>query len=416
GPATLNALYSDADTRVLQNPSIRATDGQRATMKIGSKIPIATGSYNAGVSTGVASIGVQTQFTYIDIGVNIDMTPTVHFDREVTLKMKIEVLSQINTVTISGVQEPVIGQRTSEQVITLKDGEPSLLAGIITKSDSLNINGTPGLGEIPFFKYFFTSRDKINDKTEIVFIIIPHIVRESVLTRVNTRAIDTGTGQSIELRRNAAMEDASEAINPIVKPRTGPATSAANAASAMAQQLSQQAQPLTPPPANQPGTQPAAQQPAAQQPGTQQPAPANVPGGGPPVSFTVVPPASNQAVGSTFQVAVMLGNGRDIFSVPLQLKFNPAVLQLVNVDTGDLLSRDGQLASLVHREDNGLVAISTTRPPNASGVNGQGSLCTLTFKAVAAGDSDLTLVKVGALNSKQANLPAVGSQAVVHVK
>jgi general secretion pathway protein D len=409
GPATLNALYSDADTRVLQNPSIRATDGQRATMKIGSKIPIATGSYNAGVSTGVASIGVQTQFTYIDIGVNIDMTPTVHFDREVTLKMKIEVLSQINTVTISGVQEPVIGQRTSEQVITLKDGEPSLLAGIITKSDSLNINGTPGIGEIPFFKYFFTSRDKINDKTEIVFIIIPHIVRESILTHINTRAIDTGTGQSIELRRNAAMQDASEAINAMAKPRAAQATSAANAASAMAQQLNQQAQPLTPPPANQPPNQPAIQQPA-----TQQPAPANAPGG--PVSFTVVPPASNQAVGSTFQVAVMLGNGRDISSVPLQLKFNPAVLQLVNVDTGDLLSRDGQLASLVHREDNGLVAISTTRPPNAAGVNGQGSLCTLTFKAIAAGDSDLTLVKVGAINSKQANLPAVGSQAVVHVK
>jgi general secretion pathway protein D len=417
GPATLNALYSDADTRVLQNPSIRATDGQRATMKIGSKIPIATGSYNAGVSTGVASIGVQTQFTYIDIGVNIDMTPTVHNDREVTLKMKIEVLSQINTVTISGVQEPVIGQRSSEQVITLKDGEPSLLAGIITKSDSLNINGTPGLGEIPFFKYFFTSRDKINDKTEIVFIMIPHIVRESVLSRINTRAIDTGTGQSIELRRNALMEDASEAINPIVKPRTGTATSAANAASAMARQLSQQAQPLTPPPANQPaGTQqPGTQQPSTQQPGTQPAAPASVPAG-PPVSFTVVPPASNQPVGSTFQVAVMLGNGRDIFSVPLQMKFNPAVLQLVNVDSGDLLSRDGQLASLVHREDNGLVAIAATRPPNATGVNGQGSLCTLTFKAIAAGDSDLTLVKVGALNSKQANLPAVGSQAVVHVK
>jgi len=425
-PATVNALFSDADTRVLQNPSIRATDGQRATMKIGSKIPIATGSYNAGVSTGVASIGVQTQFTYIDIGVNIDMTPTVHFDREITLKMKIEVLSHISDVTISNVTEPVIGQRSSEQVITLKDGEPSLLAGIITKSDSLNINGTPGIGELPFFKYFFTSRDKINDKTEIVFIIIPHIVRESVLTRTNTRAIDTGTGQSIELRRNAAMEDASEAINSIAKPRTGQATSAANAASAMAQQLSQQAQPLTPPPANQPGAQqpgaqqpgtqpPGTQQPGTQQPGTQSPAPATVPGG-PPVSFTVVPPTSNQTVGSTFQVAVMLGNGRDIFSVPLQLKFNPAVLQLVNVDSGDLLSRDGQLASLVHREDNGLVAISTTRPPNAAGVNGQGSLCTLTFKAIAAGDTDLTLVKVGALNSKQANLPAVGSQAVVHVK
>jgi general secretion pathway protein D len=402
GGGTLNALLSDADTRILQNPSIRATDGQPATLKIGQRIPIATGSYNAGVSTGVASIGVQTQFTYIDVGVTISMTPTVHYDREVTLKLKIEVSSEANSVTISGVTEPIIAQNVTEQVIQLKDGEPSLLAGLITKSDSLNINGTPGIGELPLLKYFFTSRDKTVQKNEIVFLLIPHIVRESVLTRMNTRAIDTGTGASIELRRDASLGDASAGFaNPIVKPRpTGPATSAANAASAMVQQLSQQAQPPTQPPAP-----PAANQPAAAQTPT-----------GPPISFTVVPPNSNQSVGSTFQVGVMLGNARDVFSVPLQMKFNPAVLQLVNVDSGDVLSRDGQVVSLVHREDNGLVAVSTSRPPNAAGVSGQGSLCTFTFKAIAAGDSDLTLIKVGALNSAQANLPAVGSQAVVHVK
>jgi general secretion pathway protein D len=376
-------------------------------MRIGQKIPIATGSYNAGVSTGVASIGVQTQFTYLDIGVNIDMTPTVHYDREITLKMKIEVLSHASDVTISGVTEPIIGQRSSEQVITLKDGEPSLLSGIITKQDSLNISGTPGVGELPLLKYFFTSRDKINDKTEIVFIIIPHIVRESVLTRANTRAIDTGTGQSIELRHDAdAITSAALDPNYIKAhaPRIQP-TSAANAANAMVQQLSQQAQPIAAPPTNQPPT-----------PSTNQPQTANAAATAGAVNFTVVPPSSNQAVGSTFQVAVLLGNGHDVYSVPLQMKFNPAVLQLVNVDSGDYLSRDGQTVSLVHREDNGLVAISTSRPPNAPGVTGQGSLCTLTFKAIAAGDSDLTLVKVGALNSAQANLPAVGSQAVVHVK
>ncbi len=402
-PATVNLLLNDTDTRILQNPSIRATDGQHALLKIGQRIPIATGSYNAGVSTGVASIGVQTQFTYIDVGVNIDLTPTVHYDRQVTLKLKIEVTSQASTVTISGVQEPIIGQRSTDQVIQLMDGEPSLLAGIITKQDSLNINGTPGLGELPLLKYFFASRATDHQKDEIVFLLIPHIVRESVLTRMNTRAIDTGTGQSIELRHDASLADSSsERVNPIAKPRTtGPATSAANAASAMVQQLSQQAQPMTPPATNQPAAVPATQ----------------TPGSGPPVSFTVVPQDSNQSVGSTFQVAVMVGNAHDIFSVPLQMKFDPAVLQLVNVDSGDFLSRDGQVTSISHRDDGaGLVAIATERPPNTAGVNGQGSICTLTFKAIAAGDSNLTLVKVGAHNSAQANLPAVGSQAVVHVK
>ena len=113
----------------------------------------------------------------------------------------------------------------------------------------------------------------------------------------------------------------------------------------------------------------------------------------------------------------MLGNGRDIYSVPLQMQFNPKVLQLVNVDTGNFLGRDGQAVALAHRDDgNGLVTISTSRPPNVAGVNGQGNLCTLTFKAIAAGDSNLALIKVGARNSAQANLPAVGSEAVVHVK
>jgi general secretion pathway protein D len=416
---TVNALLTDSNTRILQNPSIRATDGQRATLKIGQKIPIATGSYNAGVSTGVASIGVQTQFTYIDVGVNIDMTPTVHYDHEVTLKLKVEISNQANTVTISGVSEPIIGQRVVEQTIQLKDGEPSLLSGIITTSDALNISGTPGIGELPILKYFFTSRDKLASKDEIVFLLIPHIVRESVLTRTNTRAIDTGTGQSIELRRDPnAADRGSDGANPLYpKPKIGQATTAANAANAMVQQLSQQAQPVQPP-ANSAAAAATAANGAMQQLNqqAQPPSPAAT-AGGPPISFAVAPADSNQSVGSTFQVAVMLNNGKDVFSVPLQLQFNSAVLQLVNVDAGDFLGRDGQATSIVHRDDgNGLVAISTNRPPNAAGVTGSGSLCTLTFKAIAPGNANLSLVKVGALNSAQANLPAVGSQAVVHVK
>ena len=88
-----------------------------------------------------------------------------------------------------------------EQVIQLKDSEPSILAGILTKQDNLNVSGTPGLGEIPFFKFFFSSRSKEVQQDEIVFLLIPHIVRESVLTRINMAAIDTGTSGSIELRR-----------------------------------------------------------------------------------------------------------------------------------------------------------------------------------------------------------------------
>ena len=199
---TVNALLTDSDTRILQNPKIRATDGQKASLKIGTRVPIATGSYNAGVSTGIASIGVQTQFTYIDVGVNIDLTPTVHYDHQVTLKMKVDVSAVQGNVTISNVTEPIIGQNVAEQTIQLREGEPSILAGMVQKQDLKNVSGTPGLGEIPLIKYFFSSQNKEAQQSEIVFLLIPHIVRESVLTRMNTRAIDTGSGQSIELRHD----------------------------------------------------------------------------------------------------------------------------------------------------------------------------------------------------------------------
>ncbi len=356
-------------------------------MKIGQKIPVATGSYNAGVSTGVASIGVQTQFTYLDVGVNIDMTPTVHYDREVTLKMKIEVLSQASSVTISGVTEPIIGQRSSEQIITLKDGEPSLLAGIITKQDSLNINGTPGLGEIPLLKYFFTSRDKNQRQDEIVFLLIPHIVRESVLTRMNTRAIDTGTGQSIELRRDASASQDSE---------RAPSTPTSSPAPRPAHNRRQRR--LRHGPAAQPAGPATPLRPPDQARRLQQPQLRllqHVPGG--PAhqlhrrSAQLQPDRRQHLPGSRHARQ----RTRRLLRAPPD-----------EVQPGRPPARQRRLrrlpqprrpaASLVHREDNGLVAISTTRPPNAAGVSGQGSLCTLTFKAIAAGDSDLTLVKVGA--------------------
>lgn len=405
---TLDALLSDTDTRILQNPRIRATDGQKASLKIGSRIPIATGSYNAGVATGVASIGVQTQFTYIDVGVNIDMTPTVHYDHQVGLKMHMEVSSQQSQVTISGVVEPVIGQNVVEQTIQLKEGEPSILAGLVSREEDRGLNGTPGLSEIPFFKYFFASNSKEVKDNEIIFLLIPHIVRDPIITRLNRRAIDTGTSTSFELRRDPTLSNQDEDLLPRRPAAAGQQTTAANAASAAAQEMLQQTQPPKPPA---PGT---TTPPAATPPGATQP---QAPPGGTPISLSVAPPPGVQSVGSTFQVTVNAAAARDLFSVPMQLQFNPAVLQLVNVDAGTLLSRDGQPVSIVHRDEgNGLVTISTSRPPNVQGVSGQGSVATLTFKAVAPGDSNLALTKVGARSSTQANLPAVGSQSVVHVK
>jgi general secretion pathway protein D len=400
---TLNALLSDSDTRVLQNPRIRASDGAHSTLKIGEKIPVATGSYSAGAAVTTASLGVQTQFTYLDVGVNIDITPTVHYDREISMKVKVEVSSQNGSVTISGVTEPIIAQKVSEQVIQLHDGEPSLLSGLVQKQDTKSVSGTPGLGELPFLKYFFSSQDKVTQSDELVFLVIPHIVRESVLTDENTRQIYTGTSQAVELLRGTPAPRAA-ARAPYSVPLQD--TSAANAASAMIGKIAADARPLPPPGAGAAAIM------------SPQPAAGTVPGS--PVRFAVVPPVATQPVGGTFQIAVTATNAHDLYSVPMQLQFDPKVLQLVNVDDNGmqgLLGRDGQAVALVHRDEgNGTVTVSASRPPNTSGVEGQGTICTLTFKAIGPGDTTVSLVRAGAKDSRQASLPTVSAPAMVHVK
>ena len=404
---TVNALLTDADTRILQNPRIRASDGQRATLKIGEKIPVATGSYSSTLST-TASRGVQTQFTYLDGGVNIDMTPTVHFDREVSLKLKVEISSEDGSDTISGVTEPVIAQRVSDQTIQLKDGEPSILAGLLQKQDTRTVSGTPGLGELPFFKYFFSSQSKEVQSDEIVFLLIPHIVRESLITAENTRPIYTGTGSSVELIRRSPSEMANAAGGgsaAVMRPASQ--TSAAQAADSMIGEIAAAGRPRGPGSPNDLTAAGAAVATASA------PTTSNLP----PVNLSVSPSSSTPAVGSTFQISVNASNAHDLFEVPLQLRFDPRVLALVNVDNGDLLGRDNQPVALVHRDEgNGTVTVSASRPPQTAGVNGAGVVCTLTFKALAAGDSPLSLVKIGAKDSKGMTLPAVGTQGVVHVK
>jgi general secretion pathway protein D len=197
--ATANLILTDSNGKILQNPRIRATDGQKSTMKIGQRIPIATGSYQTGAATAITSSLVNTQFQYIDVGVLIEITPTVHFDHDVTLKLKIEDSSAPTNVTISGVTEPIIAQKTSEQTIRLREGESTILAGILNKQDLVSSSGIPGLSELPLLKYIFGQKQHEVIDDEVVFVVTPHVVRELDLSPLNLRRLDTGAGQTIQL-------------------------------------------------------------------------------------------------------------------------------------------------------------------------------------------------------------------------
>lgn len=396
--ATANALLSDSNTKILQNPRIRSTDSQKSTMKIGSRIPIATGSFQSS-ATALTSLA-ETQFQYLDVGVNIEMTPTVHYNHDVTMKLSIEVSSESGSVTISNVTEPIIAQKKSEQTIRLREGEASILGGILNRQDLQSWSGIPGLSSIPFLKYLFGSKDHQITDDEIVFLLVPHIVRSPLLTPSNLRQVDTGPGQTIELRRTSDSSSVETPAPRPVAPRTEPGigsvpgASASAAAPAALAEMRSSVDNVAPVPAT--------------------PVPAAPPSR---LNFSLVPSASSVTAGGTVQVPIVITGAQDIASVPLQVQYDPAYLALVNVGDGDFLGRDGQPVALVHRDDGpGTITINASRPPGSAGVSGAGVICVLNFQAKAAGDSAVSITRPGAMTATQQPLQAQGAQTTITVK
>ncbi len=386
--ANLSATMSDSDTKLIQNPQIRSLDGQKASLKIGERLPIATGSFQPGIGGVGINPLVNTQFQYIDVGVVIEITPHVHADREVSLKISMEISSQISQVNIGGITQPVIGQKKVDLgEIRLKDGESSLIGGIMDDSQTRSLSGIPGLAQIPILKYLFgqTATDHSSDET--IFAITPHVVRGTDVNEINQRAIDIGTANTIELRHVSR-------------------TQGAPAGEAPGQTPSQPGNPQQNPSIQPLGTPPSA---------AQAPAP-NSAGGTP--SFLFDPPTVQAVKGNTFAVNLLISGAQNVHSVPVQLNYDPKMLQLVNVSNGGFLSQDGQAVALVHREDEtiGQTTITATRPPGAGGVSGQGSVITLTFLAKADGQTPLTITRGGARDPGLQAITVNGAQAAITVQ
>lgn len=180
--AQAQALLSDATTRVLQSPEIRATDGQVAKLKIGSRIPYATGSFLPSF-TGTTGTGnnlgllASTQFQYQDVGVNLEITPRLTATGEVSLHAKVEISSLGTPISIGGISQPTFNQRVVEHDIQLKEGEVSLLGGLIDQEYNNSVSGLPFLGDVPLLKYLFSTTTKNVIDNEVLIMLDPHVIR-----------------------------------------------------------------------------------------------------------------------------------------------------------------------------------------------------------------------------------------------
>jgi general secretion pathway protein D len=382
GSANLSAVMGDSDTKMLQNPQVRALDNQKATLKIGERVPVATGSFQPGIGGVGINPLVNTQFQYLDVGVNIDVTPHVHADREVTLKITMEISSVVGQSSIGGISQPIIGQKKIEHEIRLKDGEPSLIGGIFDDSQTKSLAGIPGLAQIPILRYLFGQVTQDKEQDETVFAITPHIIRGNTISELNQRQIEIGTANTIALRH---VSHVAAPAAPVAQPQT----------------------PASQPPGNQPPVNP---------PANPTPNQAANPAAG--TNFLFDPGQITAVKGNTFVVNLLISGAQNVYSVPVQMNYDPAKLQLVNVSNGGFLSQDGQAVALVHREDEttGTLQITATRPPGAGGVSGQGAVVSLTFQAKASGQTPLTITRGGARDPAQQAITVNGAQASVTVQ
>jgi general secretion pathway protein D len=381
--ATANFLLTDSTTRVIQNPEVRSLEGQPAKLNIGDRVPVATGSFQAGVGVGATGGAgfvnplVNTQFQYIDVGVNVEVTPRVHPNRDVSLKLQVEVSSVSNNVTIGGIQQPVISQRKIAHEIRLKEGESSMLAGLITKSDMKTLNGWPGLAHIPILKHLFSDDNRSSDDDEILMILTPHIVRMPEWTKANLKASYAGSETNVQTRRASEMRA-----------------------------------PLPQPPA---ASKPTNIQVAAE---TNTQAPLNSGQSGKAAQIRFEPRNLSLKTGQAMTVGIVVDNVSDLFSVPFLLQYNPAVISVEEVRHGGFLQAGDQEIAIVQKVDNehGQAIISATRQPSTAGVNGTGIIMGIVIKGLAPGAGTLSIVQVSAKDSQQRPIQLVTTEATVQVE
>ena len=392
--ATANFVLTDSATKIIDNPEIRAIDGQPAKLRVGDRVPVATGSFQAGVGVGsTAGAGfvnplVNTQFQYIDVGVNVDITPHVHANREISLKVSVEVSSVTGQATIGGIQQPIISQRKIEHEIRLKEGEVSILGGLFERVDTKTLNGWPGLANIPIMRYLFSTDNVEHQENENLIVLIPRIVRMPDWTKANLRALYSGTESFPGVRREMDIKTPSANPSPTLQ-QTPPAPGGV-------------------PPAAPAVVAPTTPTPAAPAPQSQT--------SGPRIRFE--PAALNLAPGQTATIGVVVENVTDLFSVPMLLQYNPAIISVEEVRHGGFLTGGSQEIALVQRVDkeHGQAIISATRQPNTPGVNGSGTLLGVVVKALAPGTTNLSIVQVNAKDSQQKPIPLVTSEATLRVQ
>ncbi|MDZ4803086.1 MAG: cohesin domain-containing protein [Bryobacteraceae bacterium] len=396
----IQALLSDTSSRVLQQPQVRAVEMGKASLKIGDRIPYATGSFQPGVGSVGLNPLVSTQFQFLDTGVNVDIVPKIHGKNEVSLHVEIDLSTKSNEVDLGGLKQPVVSRRTIVQDIRLREGEVNLMGGLLSQQETRIRSGVPGLMDLPVIGRLFSTEKIDKPRGELLMVLIPHIIRAPDYSESNLRGVSAGNDQNVKLNYSPRPEPAPMQVAP------APNTAAPNTAVPPAQP--QAITPVTPSPAPA-ATAPAPIQPAASPtPAPAAPAPTPMAAGSARLSFQA--PSATVALSAPITVSLQAENIADLFSAPVRLKFDPKMLRVTSVQAGSLMGGDGQKIDFTPNvmNETGDVAVNLSRTPGSGGVSGSGTVLTVTFQAIGRGASKVQVLDASFRNTQLLPVP-VGS-------
>ena len=417
-------LQNEDTSRILANPRLRAAEGKRTSLRIGTEVPIPVTTFTA-TQAGTSSFAPATSFNYKNVGVNLEITPRVNPNGDITLEMDAE-FSSIGADRNVGtganpLNVPTFLTRKVTGTLRLHDGETTLLGGLLQGIDTDTFAGILGVQSIPILNKILTSRKKTHEDQEIMMSITPHLVRAPKVTAADLQSVLIGTRELTRMGAGArpqlgVPEDqlappvgtSPSPLAPAAPPATPPL--GAPAPGSLSPPVPPPGAPpvippgsgvgppagVTPPvlPAPSPSPSPITGVPQEEasatiggSPGSIGPGP--LPGGAGGVAAAVLSPAEIRIpVGGTGTVGLVVMGAQDLRGVDMTMTYDPAVLEAQDVSPGPLLTLDGSPVGVNRGMESGRVRAQFTR---ASGSAGSGVVAAVTFRALRAGVVTVTV-------------------------
>lgn len=369
-PMTISARQQDSDANILANPRIRARNHEKAKILIGERVPNIT-------STATATGFVSESINYVDVGLKLDVEPTVYLDNDVAIKVSLEVSNIVSQIqTKSGSIAYQIGTRTASTVLRLKDGENQVLAGLINDEDRRSAGKVPGLGELPVVGRLFGSTSDNNQKTEIVLSITPRLIRNIQRPDAMLSEFRAGTETSFRTRPDSGSVTPTTTPNtalPKVQTQTHPATTGNQAINSAVSASTDTVHAVD-------GV-------------------ANTPEAAALTTLLRWQGPMQARIGEAFGLQLVMQADQPVTSLPMAISFDNKVLQVVSVVEGDFLKQSGGRTNFTSRVDpNGQILMTGTRS-GEGGATAAGIVATINFRPLKPADGSriqlLTVAPIG---------------------